>query len=132
MSLGLRATSDPGKVNLQLYTMTLQPAASPGAAPKQISQGPFDFSVDREQLQDRWNHVAFTFDSKSLRLFLNGDLVATHPLPVKGPAAEFGGMVIGGHRAGTGRNFDGWIDEVSVWQRLLDQDEIRGLSKLYR
>lgn len=132
LSLGLRATSDPGKVNLQLYTMTLQPAASPGAAPKQISQGPFDFSVDREQLQDRWNHVAFTFDSKSLRLFLNGDLVATHPLPVKGPAAEFGGMVIGGHRAGTGRNFDGWIDEVSVWQRLLDQDEIRGLSKLHR
>ena len=112
--------------------MTLQPAASPGAAPKQISQGPFDFLVDREQLRDRWNHVAFTFDSESLRLFLNGNLAATHALPVKGPAAEFGGVVIGGHRAGTGRNFDGWIDEVAVWLRLLDQDEIRGLSNLAR
>ncbi|MDB4664596.1 alkaline phosphatase D family protein [bacterium] len=129
LSLGLRATADPGKVNLQLYTVTLQPAASPGAAPKQISQGPFDFQVEREQLRDRWNHVAFTFDSKSLHLFLNGELAVTHQLPVKGPAAEFGGLVIGGHRAGTGRNFDGWIDEVVIWQRLLDQEEIRRLSK---
>lgn len=129
LSLGLRATADPGKVNLQLYTVTLQPAASPGAAPKQISQGPFDFLVDREQLRERWNQVAFTFDSESLRLFLNGDLAVTHQLPVKGPAAEFGGLVIGGHRAGTGRNFDGWIDEVAIWQRLLDQDEIRRLSQ---
>ncbi len=131
LSLGLRGTANPDQVNLQLYTVTLQPAAAPGAAPKQISQGPFDFPVDREQLQHRWNHVAFTFDSDSLRLFLNGDLVATHELPVKGPAAEFGGMVLGGHRAGTGRNFDGWIDDVAIWQRLLDQDEIRGLSKLH-
>ena len=130
LSLGLRATADPDKVNVQLFTVTLQPATSPGAAPKQISQGPFDFLVDREKLRDRWNHVAFTFDSESLRLFLNGDLAATHRLPVKGPAAEFGGLVIGGHRAGTGRNFDGWIDEVAIWQRLLQKDEIRRLSKL--
>lgn len=132
LSLGLRATADPSKVNLQLYTVTLQPAGSPGAAPKQISQGPFDFLVNREQLRDRWNHVAFTFDSESLRLFLNGNVAASHLLPVKGPAAEFGGLVIGGHRAGTGRNFDGWIDEIAIWQRLLDQDEIQGLSKLAR
>ncbi len=110
--------------------MTLQPAASPGAAPRQISQGPFDFLLDRQRLRDHWNHVAFTFDAESLSLFLNGDVAAVHPLPVKGPAAEFGGLVIGGHRAGKGRNFDGWIDEVAVWQRLLDQDEIRELSRL--
>ena len=130
LSLGLRATADPSKINLQLYTVTLQPAASPGAAPRQISQGPFDFLLDRQRLRDHWNHVAFTFDAESLSLFLNGDVAAVHPLPVKGPAAEFGGLVIGGHRAGKGRNFDGWIDEVAVWQRLLDQDEIRELSRL--
>ena len=99
-------------MNLQLYTVTLQPAASPGAAPKQISQGPLIFWLTVNSLRERWNQVAFTFDSESLRLFLNGDLAVTHQLPVKGPAAEFGGVVIGGHRAGTGRNFDGWIDEV--------------------
>jgi hypothetical protein len=38
--------------------------------------------------------------------------------------------VIGGHRAGTGRNFDGWIDEVAIWQRLLDHDDIRSLGEL--
>lgn len=129
LSLGLRAANDPNKVNLQLFTVTLQPAETPGAAPKPLSQGPFDFLVDRDLLKDRWSHVAFTFDSESLQLFLNGSLVVTHPLPVKGPAAEFGGLVIGGHRSGTGRNFDGWIDDVAIWQRLLGKSEIRALSE---
>jgi len=132
LSLGLRAAADPTQINVQLFTVTLQPAAQPGAAPTQISQGPFDFLVDRKLLLDQWTHVAFTFDSGSLRLFINGEAAANHQLDIRGPAAEFGGLVIGGHRAGTGRNFDGWIDDVSIWQRLLSPVEIRQLSRLPR
>ena len=102
LSLGLRAAADPTQINVQLFTVTLRPAAQPGAAPTQISQGPFDFLVDRKLLLDQWTHVAFTFDSGSLRLFINGEAAANHQLDIRGPAAEFGGLVIGGHRAGTG------------------------------
>lgn len=123
LSVGLRATDQPDKVNLQLHTSTLQPAAEPQAAPRAISQGPFDCSLDRALLADRWNHVVVTFDSETLRLFLNGQPVAQHPLPIPGPASEFGGLVIGGHRAGVGRNFDGWIDELAIWQRVLSDTE---------
>jgi alkaline phosphatase D len=127
LSLGLRGTSDPGKVNLQLYTHTLQPAEQPEAAPMPVSQGPFDALVERDQLLNRWNHVAFSFDEESLTLHLNGKQVAQHPLPAPGPASEFGGLIIGGHRGGTGRNFDGLIDEVMVWQRVLSAAELKEL-----
>ncbi len=124
LSLGLRAAGEADKVNLQLYTQTLQPAAEPEAAPRGLSQGGFDTLISRDRLADRWNHVAVVFDSESLVLYLNGQRLAVHRLPVPGPAAEFGGLVIGGHRAGEGRNFDGWIDEVKIWQGVLDEHRI--------
>lgn len=127
LSLGLRAASSPNKINLQLYTHTLKPASKPELAPTAVSQGPFDTLIDRGNLLGNWNHVAFTFDSSSLNLFLNGRQIAKHALPIPGPASEFGGLILGGHRAGTGRNFDGLIDELSVWQRVLSDTELKTL-----
>lgn len=132
LSLGLRAAGDPNTVNLQLYTHTLKPADQPEQAPTAVSQGPFDTLIDRDKLVKQWNHVAFTFDGNALTLFLNGQQVAKHTLPVPGPASEFGGLVIGGHRAGTGRNFDGVIDEVSVWQGLLPHSELKALFEQHQ
>jgi len=114
LSLGMRASSDPEKVNLQIYTETLKPAAVAQAAPSEISQGPFDTLIDRKLLENRWCEAKLTFDGNRFKLFLNGELVGDHPLPIPGPAAEFGGLIIGGHREGVGRNFDGWIDEISI------------------
>lgn len=121
LSLGMRSSESPDQINLQLYTHTLQPASQPEAAPEAKSQGGFDTLIARESLLDRWNQITLTFDSKTLTLSLNEQQVAKHTLPVSGPASESGGLVIGGHREGTGRNFDGWIDEVSVWQGEMDQ-----------
>jgi alkaline phosphatase D len=132
LSLGLRSTSNPDKVNLQLYTHTLKPASQPEAAPTAISQGPFDLLVDREALLNKWNHVAFTFDSKSLTLFLNGKEIESHRFPIPGPVSEFGGLIIGGHRAGTARNFNGLIDEVTIWKGILDQAELQRIGQQTR
>jgi hypothetical protein len=54
-------------------------------------------------------------------------VVASHPLPVSGPAAEWAGLIIGGHRKGVGRNFNGMIDEVALWQRVLEPSEVKTL-----
>ncbi|MEO1617373.1 MAG: alkaline phosphatase D family protein [Planctomycetota bacterium] len=127
LSLGLRASSNAEQINLQVYTHTLKAASRQEAAPTAISQGPFDAPVDRSRLVNRWNHVALAFNSKTLTLFLNGDQLAKYELPKPGPASEFGGIVIGGHRAGTGRNFDGLVDEIRVWQGLLGEKELKTL-----
>lgn len=121
LSLGMRSSESPDQINMQLYTHTLQPASKPEAAPEATSQGGFDTLIDRASLLDRWNQITLTFDSQTLTLSLDEKQIAKHTLPVPGPASEFGGLIIGGHREGTGRNFDGWIDEVSIWQGEMDE-----------
>lgn len=130
ISIDIQAASASDKVDLSLFTHTLKPAA-PSAngttAPTELAQGPFSTQVDRSLLLDHWNHLAVTFDSTKLQLFINGQPVASFTLPTPGPLSENGGLVIGGHRAGTGRNFDGLIDEVAIWSRDLTPTEISGL-----
>ena len=127
LSLGLQATDDPAKVNLQLYTYTLKPATGVTTAPTAFAQGPFDTDIDRSLLLGEWTHIAFTFDSQELRLFINGAPVSGFPLPVPGPLCENGGLVIGGHREGAGRNLDGLVDEVALWARVLEDGEMVSL-----
>lgn len=127
LSLGFRAATTADQINLELYTHTLQPAVSSSAAPTAISQGPFVCELDRSLFDNTWAHVAIVFDSRSLRLSVNGTQRAEHLLPIPGPASEMGGLVIGGHRNGSGRNFDGLIDEVALWSRVLSQPEIQTL-----
>ncbi|WP_372721437.1 alkaline phosphatase D family protein [Novipirellula sp.] len=124
ISVGFRACGDAEKINLQLFTETLvpQPVGSE-RSPSSKPQGGFDCLLDRSLFSD-WTHVAVTFDSERLQLFVDGKLAKTHPLPIRGPIAETGGLVIGAHRAGEGRNFDGMIDEVAIWNRVLSASEI--------
>ncbi len=127
ISIGLKAGDAPEKVNLELFTQTLQPAASVSAAPTPLPQGGFECQLDRTIFTGRWAHVVMTFESDRLKLFVDGNEVANHALPVPGPAAEFGGLVIGGHRSGTGRNYDGQLDEIAIWQRVLSPADITQL-----
>ncbi|APZ91410.1 alkaline phosphatase D family protein [Fuerstiella marisgermanici] len=127
ISIGFRACEDADRINLQLYTETLVPQPVGSERPPGTKvQGGFDHLMHRSQLSD-WTHVAVTFDSSQLQLFVNGKLAGTHKLPISAPIAETGGLVIGGHRAGTGRNFDGMIDEVAIWNRVLAESEIAAI-----
>ena len=45
-----------------------------------------------------------------------------------GDAVDTGGLVIGGHRDGEGRNWEGLIDEVAVWDEVLSSSEISRLQ----
>jgi alkaline phosphatase D len=128
ISAGLRAGATEDKVNLELFTNTLQPAGPAStASPTPLAQGGFSCLLDRSLFTAQWAHVALTFDSIYLRLYVNGTEVAAHQLPVPGPIAETGGFVIGGHRDGSGRNYDGLLDEVALWSRALSAAEINSL-----
>ena len=132
LSLELAEGDKASDLSVRMHTRTIIPAAAPEKAPTTQSSGPFITEHSRKDFAERWNHLVMVFDSDSLTLYLNGKKVADHPLPVAGPAAEFGGMIIGGHRAGRGRNFDGWIDELSVWQEVLSAQKIDGLYRRQR
>ncbi|MBK7149673.1 MAG: T9SS type A sorting domain-containing protein [Bacteroidetes bacterium] len=77
-----------------------------------------------------WNHVALVITPDSATIYWNGvgyTRVASHG------AVEFTApLKIGRDRYWTDRTFNGWIDEVSVYNRALSRNEIRELRHLTR
>jgi len=70
-----------------------------------------------------WHHVALTFGEQTLRLYLNGELVAEHATEkVRRPTNEMIG--IGTVSSGTTGMLDGTIDEVRLYKRVLTAAEI--------
>jgi Concanavalin A-like lectin/glucanases superfamily len=68
-----------------------------------------------------WSHVALTFDGAHMRLYVNGQLVDTSK--AEGPWGTSGPLSIGcGEKFED--NFKGLIDEVRVYNRALDAEEV--------
>ena len=82
-----------------------------------------------------WHNVTITWDndggtaagSGRFTAYLDGVAVGS-PVDRAAPLTAVGGLVIGGHRAGTGRNFDGLIDEVIFYDHVLSQSEVDALQ----
>jgi Concanavalin A-like lectin/glucanases superfamily len=72
---------------------------------------------------DRWTAVALTYDGAALRLYVNGRQVSSQAAagPIQAPANP---LWIGGNRP-YGEHFDGLIDDVRVYDRVLGPAEIR-------
>ncbi|MBS1793246.1 MAG: carboxypeptidase regulatory-like domain-containing protein [Acidobacteria bacterium] len=76
----------------------------------------------------RWSHIAFTYNAVNgtIKLFVNGipltvTTAATH-LTTSGSSAFYIG-----NEAGNGRQFDGLIDEVKIYNRELTETEIQAV-----
>ena len=79
---------------------------------------------------DVWYHAAGTWEEGEHRVYLNGKLVfeekGNEALPLKDVGND---LRIGGSFAGL-RNFQGIIDEVRIWNRVLSVNEIKDNLKL--
>ncbi len=71
-----------------------------------------------------WSHLASTYDGTTLRLFVNGTQVATKATS-GAMAATASPLRIGGN-AIWGEYFAGQIDEVRIYNRALNETEIKG------
>ena len=84
-------------------------------------------------VRGEWHHIAVTHDAPTgdFDIFLNGRHAGSLRLGADGgllfPPTY---LNIGGHRGGTGRNWNGLIDEVAVWDRVLTRAEIASLQHL--
>ena len=77
--------------------------------------------------QNTWTHVAATYDSGVVKLYINGVLDATYT-GVAPPASNTNGLYLGTPQDAVGNSlfaFSGKMDEVRVWNRGLDQCEIQ-------
>lgn len=75
-----------------------------------------------------WTHVAATWDSKdfSHKIFINGELDSVGKQTGKGINTKSPETLkIGAQITGTARYFKGLIDEVAIYSRILNENEIR-------
>ncbi|HKA82324.1 MAG TPA: LamG domain-containing protein [Acidimicrobiales bacterium] len=70
-----------------------------------------------------WSYVAVTYDGSILRMFVNGDQVASQP--TTGAVKRSGNPLWLGGNHPYGEYFDGLIDEARVYDRALTEAEIR-------
>ncbi len=75
-----------------------------------------------------WNHVAFTYDQSAMKLYLNGQAVATNAV---GPAiinsTPGSELCIGGESINQQVYFKGLMDEVSVYNTALSAAQIQAI-----
>ena len=88
--------------------------------------GNYDF-VGFDYTPDEWVNVSLVHDNGNLQAYRNGVLMGTVPsgftsLPgTYTPVLHIGGMISGPTKVAT---FEGQIDNVSIWNRPLTQDEV--------
>jgi hypothetical protein len=74
-----------------------------------------------------WHNLIVTLDGATgtYTAYLNGLPAGTLAAGLVGTVYAFDtGLAVGAHRSLTGRNFEGLIDEVAFWNRMLSLDEI--------
>ena len=77
---------------------------------------------------DVWSHVAMSISPTQVVIYLNG---VAHSRNTSHATEAFDAVTRIGNDANSGaRTFQGEIDEVAIWNRVLTQDEIRALRHL--
>jgi len=91
------------------------------------------FGADHEVLEydwtltpDGWTHVVVTCDGETGKIYRNGTLTETGETPV---GSFEGTCFIGGTSRRDGRFWNGWLDEVALFDRGLSENEVQ---RLYR
>ncbi|HTI73084.1 MAG TPA: LamG domain-containing protein, partial [Candidatus Limnocylindria bacterium] len=75
-----------------------------------------------------WHHVAYVVGTDAAQIYIDGVLV--NDLPWLGTAAATtteSPLLFGAYRGGSALPYDGLLEEVSIWNRALPEEEIRAL-----
>jgi len=75
-----------------------------------------------------WYNVIVTYDAseEDITFYFDGTSFGTTTLAAAVDAADR--FVVGGHRSGTGRNWEGYIDDVAIWDEVISSTEIARLQ----
>jgi trimeric autotransporter adhesin len=101
----------------------------------QIFTSPSTAVGDTAITANTWQNIIVTFDADGgtvsggmMSAYLNGSSSPFATYDDVASTTAVGGLVIGGHRAGTGRNFNGLIDDIGFFDHVLTGLEISTLQ----
>lgn len=73
-------------------------------------------------IENVWYYVVGTYDGESLKIYVNGSL--ENSISYSGDILQSSSPLLIGRHSNTGRNFNGIIDEVALYNRTLSANEI--------
>ena len=76
---------------------------------------------------DEWQHVAFVanIEDETMQIYVDGDLNYESDVWFATPT----GFMHIGNRHNNVEGFDGWIDDVAIWDEVLDSDDIKAIAE---
>jgi VCBS repeat-containing protein len=86
---------------------------------------------DSNLVAGRWYHAAVTYDGINLRLYLNGNEIASSLVSGTIALDTINSLTVGS-LLGTDKFFDGRIDDVRVVTRALSSQEIAGVATVFK
>jgi hypothetical protein len=114
-----------------VYSISVQESAGAGGSSTQIE------SAQDASALNTWTHVVITYQENTangLRLYINGDEDTNSPVSTVGVDdidAGAASLRIGILDDDT-RDFDGFIDEVAIWDSVLTSDQVKQLCARIR
>lgn len=89
----------------------------------------FANASDRFIADGQWHHIAFAVDATSSRTYIDGVLTNTQSWSggTPGPATTGEPVRLGVYFGGAGKFFAGDLDEVTIWNYALSQEEINAI-----
>jgi hypothetical protein len=112
--IGRRNNCDGSPINFQFVYIPNQVIFGAGFG-NEVSSG-------QDLPLNTWTHIIGTFDGTTFRIYMNGVLTATASGSLGATSAP---LILGG--SGTCPKFGGKLDEVSIYNRALTQDEISSI-----
>ena len=73
---------------------------------------------------DTWVHLATTIDDMTLKFYINGSLDSTHTLTTGSKQSQTEPFGVGAISGSGSEGFQGYLDQVSIWNRVLTASEI--------
>ncbi len=76
---------------------------------------------------NRWYHIVYTYNGREHTFYIDGarDNLAVREISRGIDTAPTGNLYIGTAGADDGSSFDGWLDEVMIYDRVLEPAEVR-------
>lgn len=91
------------------------------------------FTTGIKYNDNSWHHIVGTFDGQSIKLYIDGLLISSTITPSTSIYYQSDGKIAFG-RDGNNSSpltalYQGWIDDIGIWNRALTHEEINGLYK---
>lgn len=91
-----------------------------------INGGTSTYSINNSIIINQWNFVVVTFNSSGRKIYANGvDVTATGGSETGLPPNIASAARIGNRAGATDRTFDGFIDDVRIYDAALSSSQIR-------